>query len=470
MQVEVSTSVGFDDPSLLAEVILQDERYEDTFLGSITFPEFLEHVPVGITVSAYPEASNVDTAIRDRFDYARSIEAQARSEADVIIDDFRDRLLIGLGSGILVGLAGNEAAAAAYRARRRYPDSGAGGARHPALSGAGCGVLAVSLLASAAIPAAMSIRPNTSHYESAGLIGMALESNGRFSELDLHNDVLNSIFEDFQATHACPETPYRTIHSAERPDLSVTTYNIKKGEYGIDAVAAELRATGSDIILLQEVTPEALQALSKQLGMESVSGWTIENDVLTFGNAILTSLPVLASQTYPLPSEGVEPRGLLAATLALPDGSAVVAATFHLTNQATDIHGDQNQTIREDQADEIHELLQELGTEDVGVIAAGDMNEGIGSDTYRSLTRDLEDTLNEDDALYAASSFPSNGHRMDVILESTDWQITDTFRGGSTASDHCLEGVRFMTPGSPEYSDASAPTDAGGITGLPAQN
>lgn len=138
--------------------------------------------------------------------------------------------------------------------------------------------------------------------------------------------------------------------------VRVLTFNVHHGagpdgRVDLDRLAAEIRATGADVVGLQEVDrhygersgsadqPGVLGAL---LGMHVVFGAHVDLDPLApgaarrqYGTAILTRFPVLSWSDTLLPAAGpaAEPRGLLEAVLAAPSGPVRVATT-HLAHDS----------------------------------------------------------------------------------------------------------------------------------------
>lgn len=126
------------------------------------------------------------------------------------------------------------------------------------------------------------------------------------------------------------------------PDLVVVAYNIKHGR-GMDGVvdleraARVLEAQDPDVVTLQEVdlgcgrSGGVNQAawLGKRLGMTPVFGPFMDYDGGQYGMAVLSRLPVVASQNHPLPP-GPEPRTALAVRVHLPDGGEAVVVGVHL--------------------------------------------------------------------------------------------------------------------------------------------
>jgi endonuclease/exonuclease/phosphatase family metal-dependent hydrolase len=122
--------------------------------------------------------------------------------------------------------------------------------------------------------------------------------------------------------------------------LVVASYNIHRGvgldrKRDLDRIAAVIAEMNPDVVGLQEVVREngvahADQAvyLSSALGMKVVMGETRRFGSGTYGNAVLTRLPVLSSVRCDLSCDGREPRGCLRVDLDL-DHTAVHVFNCH---------------------------------------------------------------------------------------------------------------------------------------------
>jgi endonuclease/exonuclease/phosphatase family metal-dependent hydrolase len=122
--------------------------------------------------------------------------------------------------------------------------------------------------------------------------------------------------------------------------LIVASYNIHRGigldrKRDLDRIARVIAEMNPDVVGLQEVVREnglahADQAvyLGQALGMQVVMGETRPFGSGTYGNAVLTRLPVLGSVRCDLSCDGREPRGCLRVDLDL-DHTAVHLFNCH---------------------------------------------------------------------------------------------------------------------------------------------
>jgi len=107
--------------------------------------------------------------------------------------------------------------------------------------------------------------------------------------------------------------------------LVVASYNIHRGvgldrRLDLDRVASVIAEIGAEIVGLQEVLDDQLAWLAAALGMTLVMGEVRALGAGTYGNAVLTRLPVLAARGCDLSHGAREPRGALRVDLGL-DGN-----------------------------------------------------------------------------------------------------------------------------------------------------
>ncbi len=122
--------------------------------------------------------------------------------------------------------------------------------------------------------------------------------------------------------------------------LIVASYNIHRGvgldrRRDVDRIADVIAEIGPDVVGLQEVVcargtllGDQAAHLAARLGMELVMGVTRLHGEGTFGNAVLSRLPVLGSEACDLSCGDREPRGCLRVDLGA-DGRAVHMFNCH---------------------------------------------------------------------------------------------------------------------------------------------
>jgi len=206
----------------------------------------------------------------------------------------------------------------------------------------------------------------------------------------------------------------RSITPSDDATLLVMTYNIKHG-HGNDGVvdleraAAVIEAVAPDVVTLQEVDERCGRSgdidqaawLGERLGMEPLFGIFMDYDGGRYGMAMLSHLPVLASENHVLPP-GAEPRSALAARLRMEDGSEVIVVGIHL--YATE----------EQRLAQANEVMALFARESTPVILAGDFNSRPDSPVMDLLWREWENPDKGEDHLTFHSRDPKT--EIDYIL------------------------------------------------------
>ena len=183
--------------------------------------------------------------------------------------------------------------------------------------------------------------------------------------------------------------------AAAARELRVLTFNIHHAE-GIDGVldvariAAVIREAKADVVGLQEVDRGAertgrrdlLKELADLTGMHLVFGKNIDLQGGDYGNALLTSRPIVSEGNKLLPNtNGGEQRGVLQVVLDVA-GTQVLVLTTHLDHRREDQQ-------RVASADAINAMIQAWGRGPV--VTMGDFNDVPASATYKRLTGLLTD-------------------------------------------------------------------------------
>jgi endonuclease/exonuclease/phosphatase family metal-dependent hydrolase len=130
------------------------------------------------------------------------------------------------------------------------------------------------------------------------------------------------------------ESPFGEVHSAD-PTLRIVTFNIEHGRRVSEAIAGlaghpELR--GADVLLLQEMTADGVDAIACALSLNAVYYPASRRKGRDKGNAVLSPWPIEESWKVPLPhlTRVVgNSRSAAAARLRI-DGRLIVAYSVHL--------------------------------------------------------------------------------------------------------------------------------------------
>lgn len=177
--------------------------------------------------------------------------------------------------------------------------------------------------------------------------------------------------------------------------LVALSWNVHHGA-GLDnridlgRIAAAIARTGAGIVALQEVDRNVPRSgsvdqaadLARRLGMNGVFGASIPLSGGEYGNALLTTLPILRHRVHPLPNPaGREARTVLDAELRLADGRVIRAMSTHLDHGA-------DPTTRRQSVEAIVRLVE---ASTLPVILLGDLNAEAGSAEIRLLADVMDD-------------------------------------------------------------------------------
>jgi len=234
----------------------------------------------------------------------------------------------------------------------------------------------------------------------------------------------------------------RPVAPDRRPAVTAMAYNIHHGEgtdgvLDLDRIAQVIRASGADLVALQEVdrhwSERSLLAdqaaeLGAALDMEVAYGANLDHDPAApgqprrqYGTAILSRHPILASRNIPLPNIGGEQRGLLEAVVAVDGLRTRVYSTHFQHNNAVE---------RRLQADAVRELI---GTPDDPVLLMGDLNAVPEAPELAGLLPAFRDA-----AAGAGPTYPAEApdRRIDYVLVSPWVEVTGAEVLSTPASDH----------------------------------
>jgi endonuclease/exonuclease/phosphatase family metal-dependent hydrolase len=220
--------------------------------------------------------------------------------------------------------------------------------------------------------------------------------------------------------------------------LVAASYNIHRGigldrRRDLDRIARVIQEIGPDVIGLQEVVREdgvahADQAayLAAALGMSVVMGATRPFGDGTYGNAVLTRLPVLSSLRCDLSCDGREPRGCLRVDLGVDD------TALHVFN----CHFGLAFRERRAQVELLHSFLRAADCAGPRLVL-GDFNEWHRGPVSRGLRREFSSPMRRSRRTHPAvfPLFQLDRIYWDVELEGEDFHVHRS-RLSRVASDH----------------------------------
>lgn len=182
--------------------------------------------------------------------------------------------------------------------------------------------------------------------------------------------------------------------------LRILSYNIhhasppsKPGAIDLDAVARVINENKPDLVALQEVDSftgrsgpfNQAEELGKKTGMAAHFFKAIDYDGGEYGLAILSRLPVIETDRYPLPrmdGNGGEPRILATATIALSAKEKILFACTHLDAMKDSI----NRMLQ------IKAIEGLLNHSPLPVVIAGDFNASVNTSVIAVLDSNFSRT------------------------------------------------------------------------------
>lgn len=225
-------------------------------------------------------------------------------------------------------------------------------------------------------------------------------------------------------------------------NLTVMTFNIKGGRVSpgeLGGIASVIRASGADVVLLQEVDQNRRRSgnvdqpaiIASHLGMQSVFG---ANAYITdrggYGTAILSRFPIEGYDNTHLPNrDGKEQRGVLRANIIV-EGQRLVVFNTHLDHTSD--------SLRQAQ---IGAVMSKVNAYDGAKLLGGDLNAGDGSSVLGAALAALSD------AGAALGASHDGGGRVDYLLPNSWLSAGDGNVSPTGLSDHHAVSIDFAMRG-----------------------
>ncbi len=224
--------------------------------------------------------------------------------------------------------------------------------------------------------------------------------------------------------------------------VRVLTFNIlhgatTNGSFHLDKIASVIKEANPDLVAMQEVDYKTNRAkkydLATELGwrtkMAPLFGIAMPFDGGGYGEAILSKMPIIASQNVPLPhSPGNEPRTALQVLVELGTGDTISFIGTHLEHQKNN----------PDRIAQVKKINAVFAHGKYPAILSGDLNATPESQPIAILKTIWTDSFGNNPEF----TFPSNqpDRKIDYIMyrPSNRWKVVENrVICDKIASDHC---------------------------------
>jgi endonuclease/exonuclease/phosphatase family metal-dependent hydrolase len=244
-----------------------------------------------------------------------------------------------------------------------------------------------------------------------------------------------ALFLLFHAPRSAQPVPAQAIIGVPEKPIRIASYNILHNRRGRDAVILQIQSTRPDFVLLQELDADDLREMSKQLVMPSQFYYPSENldgEHSSWGNAILSKQPLYDARAIPNPGGGS--FGVWAWSVI--DNKKFMIGCVHLsaTWNANPKHIAESSNNRYKEITNLRRAWEALNKPPI--VLGGDFNQLPLGNNYGEMTADWTDALknlNRADNTFVDGVLRT---RIDYLLTSPEWNVTDGGVVISDASDH----------------------------------
>jgi endonuclease/exonuclease/phosphatase family metal-dependent hydrolase len=243
------------------------------------------------------------------------------------------------------------------------------------------------------------------------------------------------LFLFFHAPRSAQPVPTQAVIGVPDKPIRIASYNILHNRRGRDAVILQIQSTKPDFVFLQELDADDLREMSKALGMEHQFYYPSENldgATASWGNAILSKHPLYDARSIPNPGGGS--FGVWAWSVI--DNKKFMVGCVHLsaTWNANPKHIAESSNNRYKEITNLRRAWEALNKPPI--VFGGDFNQLPIGNNYSEMTADWIDglkSLNRDDNTFVDGVLRT---RIDYLLASNEWEVTDGGVVLSDASDH----------------------------------
>lgn len=226
-------------------------------------------------------------------------------------------------------------------------------------------------------------------------------------------------------------------------ELTVLTYNIRHGEgtdgvFDLERQAQVIRDSGADLVALQEVDVRTTRAsgvdqageLARLTGMQVLFGEAIPYAGGSYGDAVLSRLPIEAQMIWKLPAEpNHEERVAVGVLVTLPSGERIRFIGTHLDHTR-----DPSDRVR--QAKSILEQAFPPDEQAPPTLLLGDLNAEPGSEPMQVLLERF-DSAAPDGLLSFPSDVPTKAIDWVLYTPTDSWEVVEVHTlHEPVASDH----------------------------------
>jgi len=234
--------------------------------------------------------------------------------------------------------------------------------------------------------------------------------------------------------------------------FSVMSYNVTRGDPGVDTILSIIESENPDVVALQEVSPEVAEAVSSLAPVYGYMALSPTPDGYA-GCALLSRFPIVSDEAFPL----VEGMHLYQRVVLDLQGQRVHLLNVHFQPPRLPLRRGGSRVLvpvvydTTTQDHELERLLVELETLEGPAVVVGDFNMTDQSPGYGQLTRRLGDSYGETgwgfghtfpDQEARSIPMPFPLLRIDYIFHSRDIMANWSYVGDRGGPNH-----RFVVAG-----------------------